>query len=78
MFIMTPGIQSRDQNLLELFMSHHLATEHLVHALINTYIGRSSDITPILIASYRPPPPPPLLGAKVVFQLLMGLICMLV
>ena len=45
-FVMTPGISgitrgdNMNSNMVDLFLSHPLASEHLVKALINTYIGR--------------------------------------
>lgn len=44
-FVMTPGISSSenvDGNIVDLFLSHPLATGHLVSTLINTYIGKHS------------------------------------
>ena len=40
MFIMTPGILPRKHSLLEMFTSHPLSVDHLVIALITTYIGK--------------------------------------
>ena len=39
MFIMTPGITPGEGNMLDMFLSHPLASGHLAKSLINIYIG---------------------------------------
>lgn len=38
-FVMTPGVQERQHNLLDLFLGHPLSVPHLAPALMKIYIG---------------------------------------
>ncbi len=41
-FVMTPGIQEREHQLLDMFLSHPLAGDQFSRALMKSYIGMSS------------------------------------
>ena len=41
-FVMTPGIQEREHQLLDMFLSHPLAGDQFSRALMKSYIGISS------------------------------------
>ena len=38
-FVMVPGVQGRQHNLLDLFLGHPLSVPHLAPALMKIYIG---------------------------------------